>query len=51
MSRTGRSVVRKEHNSKLTITYPAMVHRGADQKGTEAQGKQVLGGPPCAFHV
>ncbi|XP_037383658.1 DNA-directed RNA polymerase I subunit RPA1 [Talpa occidentalis] len=33
--KTGRSVVRKEHNSKLTITYPAMVHRKADQKGTK----------------
>ncbi|XP_012587032.1 PREDICTED: DNA-directed RNA polymerase I subunit RPA1 isoform X2 [Condylura cristata] len=33
--KTGRSIVRKEHNSKLTITYPAMVHRKADQKGTE----------------
>ena len=37
--RTGRSVVRKEHNSKLTITYPAMVHRKADQKDTEPLGK------------
>uniref|UniRef100_A0A8C6DK03 DNA-directed RNA polymerase subunit n=1 Tax=Moschus moschiferus TaxID=68415 RepID=A0A8C6DK03_MOSMO len=36
--KTGRSVVRKEHNSKLTITYPAMVHRRADQKDTEPQG-------------
>ncbi|XP_059973000.1 DNA-directed RNA polymerase I subunit RPA1 [Mesoplodon densirostris] len=36
--KTGRSVVRKEHNSKLTITYPAMVHRKADQKDTEPQG-------------
>eukprot|EP00069_Balaena_mysticetus_P005276 bmy_17878T0 len=27
-----------EHNSKLTITYPAMVHRKADQKDTEPQG-------------
>lgn len=33
--KTGRSLVRKEHNSKLTITYPAMVHRKADQKDTE----------------
>uniref|UniRef100_A0A8C9BUG9 DNA-directed RNA polymerase subunit n=1 Tax=Phocoena sinus TaxID=42100 RepID=A0A8C9BUG9_PHOSS len=39
--KTGRSVVRKEHNSKLTITYPAMVHRKADQKDTEPQGKQA----------
>lgn len=31
LSRTGRSVIRKEHNSKLTVTYPAMVHRKADQ--------------------
>uniref|UniRef100_A0AAA9RXR3 DNA-directed RNA polymerase subunit n=1 Tax=Bos taurus TaxID=9913 RepID=A0AAA9RXR3_BOVIN len=36
--KTGRSVVRKEHNSKLTITYPAMVHRRADQKDSEPQG-------------
>ncbi|XP_023107609.2 DNA-directed RNA polymerase I subunit RPA1 isoform X1 [Felis catus] len=36
--KTGRSVVRKEHNSKLTITYPAMVHRKADQKDTEPLG-------------
>uniref|UniRef100_A0A3Q2HC07 DNA-directed RNA polymerase subunit n=1 Tax=Equus caballus TaxID=9796 RepID=A0A3Q2HC07_HORSE len=36
--KTGRSVVRKEHNSKLTITYPAMVHRKADQKDTEPPG-------------
>lgn len=48
MSRTGRSIVRKEHNSKLTITYPAMVHRKAGQKDTEPLGKQALGGPqPC----
>ena len=39
--RTGRSVVRKEHNSKLTVTYPAMVHKKADQKDTEPLGKQV----------
>uniref|UniRef100_A0ABI7W2Y7 DNA-directed RNA polymerase n=1 Tax=Felis catus TaxID=9685 RepID=A0ABI7W2Y7_FELCA len=38
--KTGRSVVRKEHNSKLTITYPAMVHRKADQKDTEPLGHQ-----------
>ncbi|ELV10798.1 DNA-directed RNA polymerase I subunit RPA1 [Tupaia chinensis] len=36
--KTGRSVVRKEHNSKLTITYPAMVHRKAVQKETEPAG-------------
>ncbi|KAM5318934.1 DNA-directed RNA polymerase I subunit RPA1 [Glossophaga mutica] len=29
--KTGRSIIRKEHNSKLTVTYPAMVHRKADQ--------------------
>uniref|UniRef100_A0A8C0KTH8 DNA-directed RNA polymerase subunit n=1 Tax=Canis lupus dingo TaxID=286419 RepID=A0A8C0KTH8_CANLU len=39
--KTGRSVVRKEHNSKLTVTYPAMVHKKADQKDTEPLGKQV----------
>lgn len=44
MSRTGRSLVRKEHNSKLTITYPSMVHRKADQKDTEPLGKQAR---PC----
>lgn len=37
--RTGRSVVRKEHNSKLTITYPAMVHRKSGQKDAEPLGK------------
>ncbi|XP_045740567.1 DNA-directed RNA polymerase I subunit RPA1 isoform X2 [Mirounga angustirostris] len=36
--KTGRSVVRKEHNSKLTVTYPAMVHKKADQKDTEPLG-------------
>ncbi|XP_062934163.1 DNA-directed RNA polymerase I subunit RPA1 [Cynocephalus volans] len=36
--KTGRSVIRKEHNSKLTVTYPAMVHRKADQKDTEPLG-------------
>uniref|UniRef100_A0A8C9AQS0 DNA-directed RNA polymerase subunit n=1 Tax=Prolemur simus TaxID=1328070 RepID=A0A8C9AQS0_PROSS len=36
--KTGRSVVRKEHNSKLTITFPAMVHRKADQKDPELVG-------------
>nr|KAF6430073.1 RNA polymerase I subunit A [Molossus molossus] len=36
--KTRRSVVRKEHNSKLTITYPAVVHRKADQKDTEPLG-------------
>uniref|UniRef100_A0A452Q7H7 DNA-directed RNA polymerase n=1 Tax=Ursus americanus TaxID=9643 RepID=A0A452Q7H7_URSAM len=39
--KTGRSVVRKEHNSKLTVTYPAMVHKKADQKDTEPLGKQA----------
>jgi hypothetical protein len=38
--RTGRSVVRKEHNSKLIITYPATVHKKSDQEGTELPGKQ-----------
>ncbi|XP_058135025.1 DNA-directed RNA polymerase I subunit RPA1 [Dasypus novemcinctus] len=33
--KTGRSLVRKEHNSKLTVTYPATVHRGGNQKDTE----------------
>lgn len=33
--KTGRSVVRKEHNSKLTITYPAMVHKKSGQKDAE----------------
>ncbi|MGH0173736.1 UNVERIFIED_CONTAM: hypothetical protein FKN15_066387 [Acipenser sinensis] len=27
--KTGRSVVRKEHNSKLTVTYPSAVHKEA----------------------
>lgn len=36
--KTGRSVVRKEHNSKLTITFPAMVHRTAGQKDSEPLG-------------
>ncbi|KAK1175439.1 DNA-directed RNA polymerase I subunit RPA1 [Acipenser oxyrinchus oxyrinchus] len=27
--KTGRSVVRKEHNSKLTVTYPTAVHKEA----------------------
>ncbi|KAM6179358.1 DNA-directed RNA polymerase I subunit RPA1 isoform 2-T2 [Erethizon dorsatum] len=36
--KTGRSVVRKEHNSKLTVTYPAMVHKRSDQKDTEPLG-------------
>lgn len=40
MFRTGRSVVRKEHNSKLTITYPAVVHKKAGQD-TEPLGKPV----------
>ncbi|XP_032610164.2 DNA-directed RNA polymerase I subunit RPA1-like [Hylobates moloch] len=38
--KTGRSVVRKEHNSKLTITFPAMVHRTASQKDSEPLGEQ-----------
>ncbi|KAM5228128.1 DNA-directed RNA polymerase I subunit RPA1 isoform 2-T2 [Ctenodactylus gundi] len=36
--KTGRSVVRKEHNSKLTVTYPAMVHRKSGQKPPEPTG-------------
>ncbi|XP_006900430.1 PREDICTED: DNA-directed RNA polymerase I subunit RPA1 [Elephantulus edwardii] len=36
--KTGRSVVRKEHNSKLTITYPAMVHRKNGQEDTGSLG-------------
>ncbi|XP_040849519.1 DNA-directed RNA polymerase I subunit RPA1 [Ochotona curzoniae] len=35
--KTGRSVVRKEHNSKLTVTYPAIVHKKAGQD-TESVG-------------
>ncbi|XP_055974137.1 DNA-directed RNA polymerase I subunit RPA1 [Sorex fumeus] len=38
--KTGRSVVRKEHNSKLTITYPAIVHKKAGQD-TEPLGIEV----------
>lgn len=34
--KTGRSVVRKEHNSKLTVTYPAVVCKNSDQKDTES---------------
>ncbi|XP_051830346.1 DNA-directed RNA polymerase I subunit RPA1 [Antechinus flavipes] len=37
--KTGKSVVRKEHNSKLTVTYPAVVHKKA--KGTEDRAKTV----------
>ncbi|XP_049712712.1 DNA-directed RNA polymerase I subunit RPA1 [Elephas maximus indicus] len=33
--KTGRSVVRKEHNSKLTITYPAIAHKKSNQKDAE----------------
>ncbi|XP_066123701.1 DNA-directed RNA polymerase I subunit RPA1 isoform X1 [Saccopteryx bilineata] len=33
--KTGRSIIRKEHNSKLTVMYPAMVHRKADQKANQ----------------
>ncbi|XP_069845253.1 DNA-directed RNA polymerase I subunit RPA1 [Dipodomys merriami] len=33
--KTGRSLVRKEHNSKLTVMYPAVVHKKSDQKDTE----------------
>lgn len=34
-------MVRKEHNSKLTITYPAMVHKKSGQKDAELPGKQL----------
>lgn len=34
-------MVRKEHNSKLTITYPATVHKKSGQKDAEPPGKQV----------
>ncbi|XP_074052840.1 DNA-directed RNA polymerase I subunit RPA1 [Macrotis lagotis] len=37
--KTGKSVVRKEHNSKLTITYPSVVHKKA--KGEEDKAKQT----------
>ncbi|XP_044518994.1 DNA-directed RNA polymerase I subunit RPA1 [Gracilinanus agilis] len=37
--KTGKSVVRKEHNSKLTVTYPAVVHRKA--KGEEDKAKKT----------
>uniref|UniRef100_F7GAY7 DNA-directed RNA polymerase subunit n=1 Tax=Monodelphis domestica TaxID=13616 RepID=F7GAY7_MONDO len=37
--KTGKSVVRKEHNSKLTVTYPAVVHRKA--KGEEDKAKKA----------
>lgn len=48
--RTGRSVIRKEHNSKLTITYPAMVHRKSGQKDAELPGKQLgLSGTLATF--
>ncbi|MBZ3870003.1 DNA-directed RNA polymerase I subunit RPA1 [Sciurus carolinensis] len=36
--KTGRSVIRKEHNSKLTITFPSMVHRKSSQKDAEPLG-------------
>ncbi|XP_076990974.1 DNA-directed RNA polymerase I subunit RPA1 isoform X2 [Tamandua tetradactyla] len=36
--KTGRSLVRKEHNSKLTVTYPAVVHKKGNQKDTETLG-------------
>ncbi|XP_003799250.1 DNA-directed RNA polymerase I subunit RPA1 isoform X1 [Otolemur garnettii] len=36
--KTGRSLVRKEHNSKLTVTFPTMVHRKAGQKDPEIVG-------------
>lgn len=49
--RTGRSVVRKEHNSKLTVTYPAMVHKKADQKDTEPLGKQAGPWDRCVLNL
>ncbi|KAM6201574.1 LOW QUALITY PROTEIN: DNA-directed RNA polymerase I subunit RPA1 [Rhynchocyon petersi] len=39
--KTGRSVVRREHNSKLTITYPAIMHRNNEQKATETPAPVV----------
>ncbi|XP_006104065.1 DNA-directed RNA polymerase I subunit RPA1 [Myotis lucifugus] len=36
--KTGRAIVRKEHNSKLTVTYPAVVHKKAGQTDTEPPG-------------
>lgn len=36
--KTGRAIVRKEHNSKLTVTYPAVVHKKAGQEDTEPPG-------------
>ncbi|XP_036786951.2 DNA-directed RNA polymerase I subunit RPA1 isoform X2 [Manis pentadactyla] len=36
--KTGRSVIRREHNSKLTVAYPAMVHKKADRKDSEPPG-------------
>ncbi|XP_045139829.1 DNA-directed RNA polymerase I subunit RPA1 [Echinops telfairi] len=33
--KTGRSVIRKEHNSKLTVTYPAVVHKKSGQESTK----------------
>lgn len=39
--RSRRSLVRKEHNSKLTVTYPSTVYRKSGKKGTvdEPAGK------------
>uniref|UniRef100_A0A8C5NYL8 DNA-directed RNA polymerase subunit n=1 Tax=Jaculus jaculus TaxID=51337 RepID=A0A8C5NYL8_JACJA len=39
--KTGRSVVRKEHNSKLTITYPAVVHKKSGPKDAESPGPGI----------
>lgn len=36
--KTGRSIVRKEHNSKLTVTYPSMVHKKTEQNDSESPG-------------
>ncbi|ERE66351.1 DNA-directed RNA polymerase I subunit RPA1 [Cricetulus griseus] len=36
--KTGRSVIRKEHNSKLTITYPVTAHKKSGQKDAEPSG-------------
>ncbi|XP_036604435.1 DNA-directed RNA polymerase I subunit RPA1 [Trichosurus vulpecula] len=35
--KTGKSVVRKEHNSKLTVTYPAVVHYKASTEEDKAK--------------
>nr|XP_033807728.1 DNA-directed RNA polymerase I subunit RPA1 isoform X1 [Geotrypetes seraphini] len=40
--KTGKSVLRKEHNSKLTITYPSNVHK-TPRKGREGMAQQPEG--------